>query len=45
MKLKYVVEKEMMVKEYLIYLGISHHLRKKVRALDNIYTWFPGIPV
>ena len=37
MKLKYVVEKEMMVKEYLIYLGISHHLRKKVRALDNIY--------
>ena len=37
MKLKYVVEKEMMVKEYLIYLGISHHLRKKVRSLDNIY--------
>ena len=37
MKLRYEVEKEMMVKEYLVYLGISHHLRKKVRSLDNIY--------
>jgi len=36
MLLKYVCEKEMMVKEYLEYVGISHHLRKKVRALDNI---------
>lgn len=37
MKLKYVCEKEMLVKEYLEYVGISHHLRKKVRALDNIF--------
>ena len=37
MKLKYICEKEMLVKEYLAYVGISHHLRKKVRGLDNIY--------
>ena len=37
MKLRYVCEKEMLVKEYLEYVGISHHLRKKVRGLDNIY--------
>lgn len=37
MKLKYICEKEMLVKEYLEYVGISHHLRKKVRSLDNIY--------
>ncbi len=37
MKLKYIVTKEMLVKEYLEYVGLSKHLRKKVRMLDNIY--------
>ena len=37
MKVKYIVEKEMLVKEYLEYVGLSHHLRKQVRRLDNIY--------
>ena len=36
MKLRYVIEKEMLVKEYFDYVGLSHHLKKKVRALDNI---------
>ena len=37
MKLKYIVDKEMPIKEYLEYVGISRHLRKKVRNLDNLY--------
>ena len=36
MKLKYIVDKEVQVKEYLEYVGLSHHLRKQVRRLDNI---------
>ncbi len=36
MKLKYKVEKAMQVKTYLEYVGLSHHLRKQVRRLDNI---------
>ena len=36
MKLRYTVDKEVQVKEYLEYVGLSHHLRKQVRRLDNI---------
>ena len=38
MDYKYIVDvDEMMVKEYLEYLGISRRIRRKVRVLDNIY--------
>ena len=36
MKLRYVCDKEMLVKEYFKYINLSHHLQKKIRNLDNI---------
>lgn len=37
MILRYNIDKEIVVKDYLEEVGISRHLRKQVRGLDNIY--------
>ena len=37
MKYIYVCDKEMLLKEYFIYLGLSQRMIKQIRAQDNIY--------